>query len=89
MAEELGHLVADIEAGAEAEAEAGTGTGSVAGTMSEAGCTEPGSRPWGSSCHLDRRKGSESGHRRNHWRPGRRERLSEGSWKVWLERHAR
>ena len=76
MAEELRHFVADIGA------EVGTDTGSAAGTTSEVGCTELGIRHWGSSCHLDRHKGSELGHRCSRWQPGRRERLSEGSWKV-------
>lgn len=75
-AEELRHFVAGIEA------EFGTGTGSAAGTTSEVGYTELGSRHWGSSRHLDRHKGSELGHRYSRWRPGRRGRLSEGSWKV-------
>ncbi len=73
MAEGLRHFVAGIEAGV------GTGTGLAAGTTSEVGCTEPGIRHWGSSCHLVRRKGFGPGHQCSRWRLGRRGKLSEGS----------
>ena len=76
MAEGLRHLAAGIEA------EVGTGTGSAAGTTSEVGCTEPGIRRWGSSCHLDHRMGFVSEHRCSRWRLDRSERRSEESWKV-------
>ncbi len=63
MAEERAHLVAGIEAEADIEADIGL----AAGTSSEVGCTEPGIHRLGSSCcHLDRRKGFESGHRCSH-----------------------
>ena len=75
MAEELAHSAVGIEV----EVEVGTDTGSAAGMMTEVGRTEPGSRRWGNSCHLDRRMDSESGHRYIRWRLDHQGRRSEGS----------